>query len=160
MALQRSALGPILPPITWFVNGFGPPFGRAKKQKKPSIAKTIQISDISTLDAQGLQFFMTCLCDLDFYFRSSFVTIQISWIATSILRKHFRLPFHDSHFGIKNQSTNYGFSHPFLDLILQICILILYKKMVDFGTTSKSSGRHNPPTPAGVRRCQIRECRV
>ena len=26
------------------------------------------------------------------------------------------------------------------------------------GIPSKSSGRQNPPTPAGVKRCQIREC--
>ena len=32
--------------------------------------------------------------------------------------------------------------------------------MLDLGSPSKSSGRQNRPTPASVRRCQIRECRI
>ena len=34
----------------------------------------------------------------------------------------------------------------------------LKTKTTDLGTPSKSSGRQNPPTPGGVRLCQIREC--
>ena len=33
-------------------------------------------------------------------------------------------------------------------------------KIVDLGIPSESSGRQNPPTPAGARRCQTNECRV
>ena len=51
------------------------------------------------------------------------------------------------------------FKPPFMDLMFLI-LSRFFPNIVDLGTPSKSSGRQNPPTQAGGRRCQIKECRI
>ena len=53
---------------------------------------------------------------------------------------------------------------PFLDIIFPLennhDDFVKTKKNARFRHPSKSTGRQKPPTPASVRRCQTRECRV
>ena len=64
------------------------------------------------------------------------------------------------HFGIKNQSKEHEFSKTASWTLFLMSLYRFYSKMFDCGTPSKSSGRQNLPTPAGVRRCQISEYRI
>ena len=67
--------------------------------------------------------------------------------------------FNPSQFGRKIHPEIMFFWDTFLDtLFAYLCLF--YAKMFDLGTPSKSSGCQNPPTPAGVRRCRIREDRI
>ena len=57
------------------------------------------------------------------------------------------------------------FQIPFIEIVFRIlcCCCCCFGgggKTITFKTHKKSSGRQNPPTPASVRRCQIRECRI
>ena len=49
--------------------------------------------------------------------------------------------------------------HPKIMFFQDTFLHILFST-IDLGTSSKSSGRQNSPTPAGVRRSQTKECRV
>ena len=154
---QRSRAHPAAHNLicSWFWPAFWPNEKKLKNQALPKPYKSQTFRPWTPKAA----ILMTRLCDLDFYFRSGFVTIWISWIATSILRKHFVYHFMTPIWNHKSINKLW-FSTPLLGPHFVNLYLDFFTKMVDFGTPSKSSGRPNPPTPAGVRRCQIRECRV
>ena len=95
----------------------------------------------------------------------SFIFHQISWPAKPFALQHAQ----SANLVFSSQGT--CFSHQ-----LSIIISCLFRhrswsahfdnwcwfcsKTVDLGTPLKSSGHKNPPTPAGARHCQTRECRV
>ena len=73
------------------------------------------------------------------------------------MRKHFS--YVSGHLLFASLPNFMFFRHrswsPFFDNLVWFC-----SKIVDLRTPSKSSRHQNPPTLAGVRRCQTRECRL
>ena len=59
----------------------------------------------------------------------------------------------------QNQSTSKCCWNPPSWSSFIVILYWFYLKIADLGILSKSSGRPNPQTPTGVRRCQINECR-
>ena len=152
MALESIVLGPIMPPKNRFVRDLGLPFGRLKKDKKNKLAQIHTNLKKWNIGRPRLQFwwFVDAIwTSFSFNFRDHLNLLN--WNECDA--KTCLLPFRASHFSIKINNKIMSFQSPYLDIIFFI-FYWFFQKMVTLGTTSKSSGRQNPPTLAGVRRCQ------